>query len=195
MDDQSTVKALTLSIVTITITAALSLSGCSNQNKSPSEQTTMKEKAGTLRTDQRQEVLDQRQTKSDTFLAYKATLTKSEETSERTTNANGSATISLRGDSIHIKGTFSGLSAAYSKSTIHKVLESDKVITLNPTLQNNQQSGTWENTYHFDENQIAALKADSLYISVYSEAYESSEIKGQVITVDSTTAATDATRQ
>ena len=195
MNNRPTSKAITLSIVTLTITAALCLSGCSNQDQSPNEQTTMKEKAGTLRTDQQQDVLDERQTKSDTFLAYKATLTKSEETSERNTNANGSATISLRGDSIHIKGTFSGLNAAYRKSTIHKVLESEKVIELNPTLQNNQQSGTWESSYHFNEDQIAALKADSLYISVYSEAYESSEIKGQVITVDSTNTATDSTQQ
>ena len=126
---------------------------------------------------------------------FEANLTESEETSEQPTGAKGTATFSLHSDSIHIKGKFSGLNSAYKKSAIHKVLESEKVTSLTPTIGNTKKSGTWEGSYHLTEDEISALKSDSLYISVYSEAYESSAIKGQIRAVDSTNTAADSTEQ
>src|SRR5699024_10167334 len=136
------------------------------QNSDP--ETSMSERAGTVQTDQQREILRERADTATTAPAYKAVLTDSRKGPEDNSTSKGTVMLSLQGDSIHIKGEFSGLSSAYTGSAIHKVLESDEVQKLQPVLSGDSTSGRWEASYRLDENQVKALKSDSLYISVYT---------------------------
>lgn len=112
------------------------------------------------------------------------------------TEATGNLTIVLQGNSIHIKGAFSGLSSPYTDSFIHEVLQSDIVQRLNPSLNENKTAGSWEESYVLDEGTIEKLKADSLYISVYSEKYEDEgELRAQITNWDSVAVASPQEQQ
>ena len=82
MKYRPTIRTVALGIITIGITAAMSLSGCGNQSRSSNDQSAIEETGSPQQTDQEQKVLDQRRTKSDEFLTFEANLTESEETSE-----------------------------------------------------------------------------------------------------------------
>lgn len=100
-----------------------------------------------------------------------------------TTEASGNATVTVRGDSIHIKGDFSGLSSEYLASHIHLGAEDengDPIQPLSPELGSDRTSGTWDESYQLNQDQISALRADSLYINVHSEEYSGGEIRGQL---------------
>ncbi|HLR26695.1 MAG TPA: CHRD domain-containing protein [Fodinibius sp.] len=181
-------------VLTIILTiGAMLVTGCGNQQGSDPG-TSMIERADTADTEKRRELLRERADTSMQAPAYKAVLTDSRHGADRDTTAKGSIMLSLHDDSIHIKGQFSGLSSTYTGSAIHKVLESNKVQMLDPTLNNDKTSGSWEASYRLAGDQVNALKSDSLYISVYTEEYESGEINGQITAVDSTDAATDSTK-
>lgn len=112
------------------------------------------------------------------------------------TDATGYLTIVLQGDSVNIKGEFSGLSSPYTDSFIHEVLQSDRVQRLSPSLNENKTAGTWEESYVFDKEAIEKLKGDSLYISVYSEKYEDDgEIRAQITSWDSVSVASPEEQQ
>lgn len=182
MKNQTNVIGIGLGLLAFILLTA----GCSERNRTPDEQTTMNEKAGTLRTDQQQQLLEERQADSTQSPVFRATLDGSDNAPERDTRASGRFTLTLHGDSIHVQGQFSNLSSAYTGSAIHRVLEAEKVQQLSPTLKEDKTAGTWQNSYKLAKEHISALKGDSLYISVYSEGDdEASEISGQIQAVDS----------
>jgi hypothetical protein len=165
---------------------ALVLSGCGKSNRSSDERTNMDERAGTLHTEQQQQILEERKADPNQVSPiFRATLAGSDKAPDHDTKASGRLTLTLQGDSIHIEGQFSGLSSAYTNSDIHRVLEAEKVQSLNPALKENKTAGSWEGSYKLNKDQISALKGDSLFISVYSQGDEASEISGQINAVDS----------
>lgn len=106
------------------------------------------------------------------------------------TDASGYMTLVIQGDSVHIKGEFSGLSSPYTESYIHEVIQSSRIQALKPSLNESKTAGTWEDTYTFDKEELEKLKNDSLYVSVYSEKYkEEGEIRAQITNWDSVAAA------
>lgn len=114
---------------------------------------------------------------------FEASLEGSNEVPEVDTEASGSATVTLRGDSIHVKGDFSDLSADYTASHIHMGAEDENgnpIITLEPSVGNNKRSGSWNASYQLDSQQVNALKNDSLYINVHTKAHKPGEIRGQL---------------
>lgn len=114
---------------------------------------------------------------------FEATLSGSNEVPEVQTDATGMVTVTLRGDSIHVKGEFSGLGSEYTASHIHKGAKGENgspIQPLEPTLGADKTSGSWDATFSLDEQNIAALKADSLYINVHSAEHKPGEIRGQL---------------
>lgn len=110
---------------------------------------------------------------------YEASLEGTNE-SKDDTEASGNVTLALQGDSVHIKGEFSGLTSNYTSSYIHKVLQDEKIQRLQPALGDDKKSGTWESTYEWDKEVTEMLQGDSLYISVYTTKYDNSgELSGQ----------------
>lgn len=195
MKNQSIVVPIFSSVI-IFMAGVFFVSGCNSQNGSSNEETSMSEKAGTLRTDQQKEILRERTDTARTRRpAFHATLASFNEGPQQDIGATGTIIINLQNDSIYVKGEFSDLSSPYSGSAIHKVLEGEEVQTLNPTLNNNRTSGSWEGSYKLDEDQVTALKSDSLYISVYTDKYESGEIRGQITAVDSTDTAANSANE
>lgn len=114
---------------------------------------------------------------------YKATLKGADEVPAVETDASGSVTVTVNGDSIHVSGQFSGLSSEYAASHIHKGAKGENggpIQPLDPKVESDKMSGSWDASYKFDKSQLDALKADSLYINVHSANHKSGEIRGQL---------------
>lgn len=111
---------------------------------------------------------------------YEASLEETNE-SKDDTQASGSLTIALQDDSIHIKGKFWGLTSDYTETYIHEVLQSNRVLRLEPSVGDDKKSGTFESSVKIDKSTREKLQGDSLYISIYSTKYENTgEISGQL---------------
>lgn len=114
---------------------------------------------------------------------FEATLQGSNEVPPVETDATGSVTVTLSGDSIHVQGQFSDLSSEYVASHIHKAPKGKNggvVQPLGPELGSDKRSGTFDATYAISQDLIDALKSDSLYINVHSANHKSGEIRGQL---------------
>jgi len=132
---------------------------------------------------QRSQLLKERSdTTAQENRVFEAALKGSNEAMDET-NASGSVSLSLQGDSIHVKGQFSGLNSTYTSSYIHQALESDRIQELDPEVDSQGKSGSWEASYKLDKGGISMLTKDSLYISVYTEEYNDGigELRGQLI--------------
>lgn len=151
------------------------ITNCRNNGSDKNDSQTMQREVK-----QEQQILRER---SDTTTSespiFETTLNGTNEAKDDT-EASGSVTLTLQGDSIHIKGQFFGLSSEYTASYIHQALESDRIQPLDPAVNSDSTSGSWESSYKLDKGGISMLKKDSLYISVYSTGYESGELRGQL---------------
>ena len=171
------IKILTIAVIVLTGAAIITACGDSSRkaNKPSSN-----DGLGTAPGTQPPENAGADTTEEQTF---EATLKGSNEVPEVETDAEGSVTLTLAGDSIHVQGTFSGLSSDYAGSHIHKGAEDengDPIQTLKPDVDSNGTSGSWDASYRLDKEYIQALKADSLYINVHSADHKSGEIRGQL---------------
>jgi hypothetical protein len=114
---------------------------------------------------------------------FEATLSGSNEVPAVTTDAEGTFSVTLESDSIHVQGDFSGLSSEFAASHIHQGGPNENgppIITLEPTLGADNLSGSWDTTYSVNSSQIEALKSDSLYVNVHSTQHQAGEIRGQL---------------
>src|SRR5699024_6499576 len=175
-------RASTFRILTVMLTlltGAALITACGDGSRETNEPTTdggMGTAPGTQRPDNPQADT----TEGGTF---EATLEGENEVPEVSTDAEGSVTVTLKGDSIHVEGEFSGLTSDYAASHIHKGAEGENgspIITLEPDVNSDNMSGPWDASYAFSEEQINALKADSLYVNVHSTNHKSGEIRGQL---------------
>lgn len=173
MQEKMMSKYVWVTVVMLFISYAL-LAGCSNNtDKDDPEKLRMEQ-------EQQQELIEERKdTTKQKSPVFETTLKGTSESIDDT-EATGSATLTLEGDSIHVKGKFSGLTSDYTGSYIHRALQSERVQQLDPTTGSDQTSGSWESSYKLDKGDISMLQKDSLYISVYSIKYESGELRGQL---------------
>src|SRR5699024_7598866 len=165
-----TFKLLMITLALITAEAFLSACGDGGQ------ETNQPGTDGGLGTAPRTQPLDDPGSEAAEEQTYEASLDGSNEVPEVETDAEGSVTVTLKGDSIHVEGQFSGLSSQYAASHIHKGAEGengDPIITLKPDVNSDKISGSWDASYTLNEEQISALKADSLYVNVHSADYKS----------------------
>ena len=150
------------------------VAGCSNDDSD-----TNKLEKGTTETGQTisgQQDMNQSKT-------YKATLKGADEVPAVETDATGSVTVTVNGDSMHVTGQFTGLSSEYMASHIHKAVKGKNgspVQPLDPEIGNDNMSGTWDASYKLDKTMLNALDGDSLYINVHSADHKSGEIRGQL---------------
>lgn len=115
--------------------------------------------------------------------SFEVSLDGSNEVPEVSTDASGSATITLKGDSIHVEGEFSDLGSEYAASHIHQGAENengDPIITLEPELGSDNTSGSWDASYRLEDEHRSALMTDSLYINVHTTENKAGEIRGQI---------------
>lgn len=115
---------------------------------------------------------------------FEASLEGTNQVPEVETKATGNVTVTLRGDSIHVQGGFSGLRGEYIASHIHLGAEhenGDPVVPLDPEVGEEEKSGSWDEKHQLDEDVLSALKGDSLYINVHSEEHQGGEIRGQLL--------------
>lgn len=103
------------------------------------------------------------------------------------TRASGGLALELRGDSLVVTGSFSGLVGDYTASHLHLGMAGENgpvTIPLNPTLEEGSRGGDYEaanNAFELDEAQRAALEGRGLYANVHSTAHPPGEIRGQVL--------------
>lgn len=183
MKKQRLARSLAISLF-ILITGLGMMAGCSNKKSKMDESgnTAMSEQQSMAENQSMDEQQSMEQGQS-----FSATLEGANEVPAVTTSASGSVTVTLRGDSIHVQGEFSGLSSEYVASHIHKGGEGENgspIIPLEPTLGSDKLSGSWDASYPLDESGLSALKADSLYINVHSTEHKSGEIRGQLTSSD-----------
>lgn len=172
MKKQQGIRQITVPVIMVVIGLGL-MAGCSDKKseKVESENMAMSE-----------------QNKMDGQQVFTANLSGDSQVPAVTTDASGMVTVTLKADSIHVEGQFSGLSGNYAASHIHKGAKGENggpVQPLSPTVNSDNTSGSWKASYKLTDSQISALKADSLYINVHSSEHPSGEIRGQLTASDS----------
>ncbi|HLR26693.1 MAG TPA: CHRD domain-containing protein [Fodinibius sp.] len=173
----STFRILTITLALLTGTALITACGDgSRETNDPTTDGGLGTAPGTQQPDNPQADTTEEET-------FEATLEGENEVPEVATDAEGSVTLTLEGDSIHVEGEFSGLTSDYAASHIHKGAEGENgapIITLKPDVNSDKTSGSWDASYTLDNEQIRALKADSLYVNVHSANHKEGEIRGQL---------------
>ncbi|MEM9886490.1 MAG: CHRD domain-containing protein, partial [Bacteroidota bacterium] len=120
---------------------------------------------------------------------YNALLTGRNEVMPVLTSATGSVVATLTGNELVVTGEFQNLSEAAIQegANIHIGMagqEGAVILGLIPSLRDGQTSGTFNaglNTFSLGQEQIDLLNARELYINITSTAFESGEIRGQLL--------------
>lgn len=180
MKHHQSIKALVMGVLIFTVSAGL-IAGCGDRDGDPDmEDTGMNE---TPQSQPDRAYNEDYDTNKGQEQSFEVSLEGSNEVPEVTTDASGSATVTLRGDSIHVEGEFSDLGSEYTASHIHEGAEGengDPIITLEPELENDNTSGSWDASYLLEDEHRSALMGDSLYINVHTTENKPGEIRGQI---------------
>lgn len=180
---QRSVSAFAMGMLIFTVSVSL-ITGCGDRDGDPGTgETTGGEMSDTLQTQPERPYSEDFNTEKGQEQTFEVSLEGTNEVPAVTTDASGNATITLEGDSIHVEGEFSDLGSAYTASHIHKGAKDengDPIITLEPDLEEDKTSGSWDGTYQLTEEHLSALISDSLYINVHTTENKSGEIRGQV---------------
>lgn len=105
-----------------------------------------------------------------------------------TTDATGSASVTLIGDAMTVSGDFSGLSSpvveiAGTPAHIHMAPlgeNGDVVFPLNVSAAEDGMSGIFSLSTTLTPEQIDAFNAGELYINVHTEMHQGGELRGQI---------------
>lgn len=98
----------------------------------------------------------------------------------------GSVTVTLREDTISVKGYFNQLSSPFYGSYIHygrKGESGNQIIKLEPRLNEDNTGGAFDpenNRRVLTKSQLQALAKGHLYINIYSIKYPRGELRGQI---------------
>ena len=119
---------------------------------------------------------------------FEVTLSGDNEVPPVTTQATGSATVALMGDTMTVNGDFSDLSSpaievAGSPAHIHMGAageNGDVIFPLNVSLDNGETSGIFSLSTTLTPDQVSAFNAGNLYINIHSEENQGGEIRGQI---------------
>lgn len=120
--------------------------------------------------------------------SFEVTLSGDQEVPPVATDATGSATVSLMGDSLSVNGDFSGLSSpvieiAGSPGHIHMAPpgeNGDVIYPLNVSVDEDGRSGIFSLTTTLTPEQVDAFNAGELYFNFHTEMYNGGEIRGQI---------------
>lgn len=100
--------------------------------------------------------------------------------------ASGAATLELRGDTLYVGGSFSGLSETYAASHLHIGAAGSNggvAFGLSPVVDVDELGGVFvaeQNKFELNTDQKAALWNREFYINVHTSRYPGGEIRGQV---------------
>ncbi|MDR9415812.1 MAG: CHRD domain-containing protein [Gracilimonas sp.] len=133
---------------------------------------------------------------SDSY--YRSNLSGAFEIPSAKTMASGSLVYELRGDSLFVSGTFSGLEDEFDPNVAggsHLHIGSagsngGVAISLNATLAEDNLSGTYfasDNAFELTAEQKTALMERMFYANIHTLAYAGGELRGQVVPAASTT--------
>ncbi len=119
---------------------------------------------------------------------FEVTLSGDNEVPPVTTDATGSATVALLGDTLTLNGDFSGLSSpvveiAGSPGHIHLGAageNGDVIFPLNASVDEGGTSGIFSLSTTLTPDQIDAFNAGELYINIHTEMNQGGEIRGQI---------------
>ena len=119
---------------------------------------------------------------------FEVTLSGDNEVPPVTTDATGSATVALMGDTMTVNGDFSGLSSpvievAGSPGHIHMGAageNGDVIFPLNVSVDSGQTSGIFSLSTTLTPDQVTAFNAGNLYINFHTEMHQGGEIRGQI---------------
>lgn len=120
--------------------------------------------------------------------SFEVTLSGDQEVPPVATDATGSATVSLMGDSLSVNGDFSGLSSpvieiAGSPGHIHMAPageNGDVIYPLNVSVDEDGTSGIFSLTTTLTPEQVDAFNAGELYFNFHTEMHNGGEIRGQI---------------
>lgn len=118
-----------------------------------------------------------------TSASAEVTLAGDQEVPAVTTEAMGSATVSLSGDTLSVSGDFSGLSSPQVGGHIHMAPageNGDVIFPLNISADDDGLSGIFSLSTTLTPEQLSALNAGELYINIHSEMNSGGEIRGQI---------------
>lgn len=104
------------------------------------------------------------------------------------TEATGSATVSLEGDTMSVSGDFSNLSSppfevAGTPAHIHMAPageNGDVIFPLNVSAAEDGSSGVFSLSTTLTPEQVDAFNAGEFYINVHTEANQAGEVRGQI---------------
>ncbi|WP_216320612.1 CHRD domain-containing protein [Deinococcus aestuarii] len=102
-----------------------------------------------------------------------------------TTTATGQTSLTLKGRTLTVVGTFQDLSSAVTVAHIHGPAdENTNAPVLLPLVidqvTNGARSGRVSGTFTLSEQQVTWLNNRQLYVNVHSETYPNGEIRGQI---------------
>lgn len=105
------------------------------------------------------------------------------------TEAMGSATATLSGNSLSVQGDFSGLSSplvevAGSTGHIHMAPmgeNGDVIFPLNVSADEDGMSGIFSLQTELSDEQLEALMAGELYLNFHTEMNQGGELRGQIV--------------
>ena len=119
---------------------------------------------------------------------FQVTLSGDNEVPPVTTDATGSATVTLMGDTMTVNGDFSGLSSpvieiAGSSGHIHMGAageNGDVIFPLNVSADSDKTSGIFSLSTTLSPDQVSAFEAGDLYINFHTQMNQGGEIRGQI---------------
>ncbi len=119
---------------------------------------------------------------------FEVSLSGDNEVPPVTTNATGSATAALMGDTMTLNGDFSDLSSpvveiAGTPAHIHLGAageNGDVIFPLNVSVDEGQTSGIFSLSTTLTQDQIDAFNAGNLYINIHTEMNQGGELRGQI---------------
>lgn len=123
---------------------------------------------------------------------YRAILTGSQEVCPKITTGYGTIDARLRGKTLTLSGSFSGLIGDFDASIgggahIHQAItgrNGDIIIGLNTDVNADLRGGHYrarENTFELTDEQYMALKNRELYVNIHTTIFPSGEIRGQLL--------------
>ena len=111
-------------------------------------------------------------------------LTGDQQTPPVMTEATGSATVALSGDTLTITGDFSDLSSPQVGGHVHMAAagtSGDVIYPLNISADADGLSGVFSLSTSLTAEQVAAYESGDLYINIHSEMNPNGEIRGQIV--------------
>lgn len=129
---------------------------------------------------------------------YRTNLTGAFEVPAVQTKAGGALVLEVRGDSLFVSGTFSGLEGDFDASVaggshIHTAPAGSNggiALSLNADVSSDLKSGTYsasENAFLLTAEQKTALMNRNFYVNIHTTTYGSGELRGQVVPAATTT--------